>query len=85
METKETKQPEFIELKPNWQSFFELAKQMTAEKIPEGEGQGFIIEMLNYGQQLDRQSNQAAKELEERNEYLDENQAEFWDARKLND
>ncbi len=85
METKETKQSEFIELKPNWQSFFELAKQMTAEKIPEGEGQGFIIEMLNYGQQLDRQSNQAAKELEERNEYLDENQAEFWDARKLND
>jgi len=53
MTAKETKQPEFIELKPNWQSFFELAKKMTAEKIPEGEGRGFIIEVLNYGQELD--------------------------------
>jgi hypothetical protein len=55
---KETPGKEFIEIKPDWQSFFGLAKQIATEKIPEGEGRGVVIEMLNFGQRLDKQNSE---------------------------
>ena len=58
MSRKETKQKEFMEIKPDWQSFFELAKRIATEKIPENEGRGVVIEMLNFGQRLDRQNSE---------------------------
>ena len=62
METKETNQPKkqnarIMELTPNWQSFFELSKQIVTAHLPEDAGRSVVLEMLDYGQRLDRQSN----------------------------
>tara|TARA_R110002020_G_scaffold34480_1_gene104819 strand:+ start:3223 stop:3426 length:204 start_codon:yes stop_codon:yes gene_type:complete len=62
MTAKETKQPKkqnarIMELTPNWQSFFELSKQIVTAQIPEDAGRSVVLEMLDYGQRLDRQSN----------------------------
>ena len=45
-----------MELEPNWQSFFELAQQIAKEEIPENK-QAVVLEMLKYGQRLDRERN----------------------------
>ena len=49
-----------MELEPNWQSFFELTKQIVREEMPESGRQFSVLEMLAYGQRLD-----AAKTLED--------------------
>lgn len=54
------KKQKSIELQPNWQSFFELAKQFVREEMPESGKQNTVLEMLAYGQRLD-----AAKTLED--------------------
>jgi hypothetical protein len=54
------KNKKFMELQPNWQSFFELAKQFVREEMPESGKQNTVLEMLAYGQRLD-----AAKTLED--------------------
>ncbi len=45
-----------IPVTPHWQSFFELAKQITKEQIATDGGQAVVIEMLEYGQRLDKQT-----------------------------
>ena len=47
------KKKKFMELQPNWQSFFELAKQFVREEMPESGRQNTVLEMLEYGKRLD--------------------------------
>ena len=42
-----------MSLEPDWQSFFELAKNIVRTNINEDEGQALVIEMLDYGKRLD--------------------------------
>ncbi len=45
-----------IPVTPHWQSFFELAKQIAKQQIrPDGD-QAVVIEILEYGQRLDKQN-----------------------------
>ena len=53
------KNKKFMELEPNWQSFFGLAQQIVREEMPESGRQNTVLEMLEYGKRLD-----AAKTLE---------------------
>ena len=43
-----------MNLTPNYQAVFELAKQITSAEIPENEGRELVLEMLNYGQRMDK-------------------------------
>ena len=65
MKTKKQNQ-RIIPVKPDWQSFFELAKQIAKEQIATDGGQAVVIEMLEYGQRLDhaaKVNKQSAKEV----------------------
>ena len=44
-----------IQLKPDWFSMFELSKRIARVHIPKDEGLETVLEMLSYGQRLDRQ------------------------------
>jgi len=43
----------FIPCTPNWQGMFELAERITGEQIPDDQGQGFVLEMLQFGKRLE--------------------------------
>ena len=43
----------FIPWTPNWQGMFELAERITGEQIPDDQGQGFVLEMLQFGKRLE--------------------------------
>ena len=43
----------FAPCTPNWQGMFELAERITGEQIPDDQGQGFVLEMLQFGKRLE--------------------------------
>jgi hypothetical protein len=42
-----------IELTPDWQQVFELAKGLVRDSIPEDRGRETVLQMLDYGKRLD--------------------------------
>ena len=43
-----------FDITPDYQQFFELAVQLTKSGVPEDQGQDLIVEMLKYGQRMDK-------------------------------
>ena len=44
---------EWIEVTPEWGSFFELAKQLVQSGMAKEQGRELVLEMLEYGKKLD--------------------------------
>ena len=52
-EFEESVKDDFAPCTPNWQGMFELAERITGEQIPDDQGQGFVLEMLQFGKRLE--------------------------------
>lgn len=44
-----------MDITPNYQSIFELCKQLVRSEMDKENGQDLVLEMLEYGQRMDRQ------------------------------
>lgn len=58
--------PRTMDITPNYQSIFELCKQLVRSEMDKENGQDLVLEMLDYGQRMDAgkamvQKNLAAK------------------------
>jgi len=56
------KNSKIMELKPNYQQFFELAKGLVRDNIPQDKGRDTVIEMLDYGKRLDKSREEVTNE-----------------------
>ena len=45
--------PDSIDLTPEWQGLFRYAVAIVRAEVPVGNGQAFVVEMLEYGARLD--------------------------------
>ena len=43
-----------FDITPDYQQFFELAVYLTKSGVPKDQGQDLIVEMLQYGQRMDK-------------------------------
>tara|TARA_R110002020_G_scaffold330688_4_gene546328 strand:+ start:347 stop:550 length:204 start_codon:yes stop_codon:yes gene_type:complete len=43
------------DITPNYQAVFELCKQLVRSEMDKENGQDLVLEMLGYGQRMDRQ------------------------------
>ena len=46
--------PETIDITPDWQGMFRYAIRLTEHGLSKGEGQRLVVEMLMYGQRLQK-------------------------------
>ena len=49
---------ETIDITPNYQSLFNLAKEIVRVHVPSRDGQDFVVEMLEYGKRMDKRDNE---------------------------
>ena len=64
--------PETIDITPDWQGMFRYAIRLTEHGLSEGEGQLLVVEMLKYGQRLQKVHQSVADFLETERDDLNE-------------
>ena len=42
-----------VEITPKWESLFAFAETIVKDTITKGQGQSYVLEMLEYGKRLD--------------------------------
>jgi len=55
--------PRTMDVTPNYQSIFELCKQLVRSEMDKENGQDLVLEMLEYGQRMDAGNQMMQKNL----------------------
>ena len=58
---------EMMDVTPEWGSFFELAKQLVQSCLAKDQGRELVLEMLEYGKKLDKNSKPLFKHYDKTN------------------